>query len=758
MKKRANLIKFLHNRSLQSYVLVEVLLLLILVLGVLAFFSQQQTEKDFYSFSIEYVDNFNHRTINKIENEVKKVSQIPVYAEKLLAQYMSKGAQKIPTDLTTPTNQFLTAILDDTPQLSSLYIASKNGSFFQIRKVRDGAKYVLQENKPLPVTISYSIRIVDRSKGKPPVETFYYFDDKGKLIESEVNLSPIYRPLNRPWYKDAISRQDMFIGNIYTFGLTPHLVMTSSKPILSKSGAVKGVVASDFNIRDLSLMLDRSKLTQNTQTYLLAKRDRPANPLTPQISAQHNNQHAEPEKIWVQDVLKLEVIASSEESPLRGFGRNARTVSMQERKNTDLWKALENFYEEKEEAFVLDINNKTMVVDIMPLGESFGKDWMLVSMVPYSDLSSLLFSSKEDMVSLYIFILFISCLQVILLARRIAYPIEDLREEAIKIKNFQLNGAVNVSSNIKEVTALANTMRDMKLSLKSFTKYMPKQLVLKLLKSGMDINIGGQEKKLTMFFSDIAGFTTISEALEPNELMRHLSEYFDETTGILIDEKATIDKYIGDAIMAFWGAPNEDDNQAYNACKSALLIQHKLKELNKRWSVRGLPMLETRIGIHTGNAVVGNVGSSDRMNYTVIGDAVNLAARLEGTNKYYDTNIIVSESTHEEIKDLFLCRTLDIVAVKGKTKGVRIYELVAEKNNKQLAATPEQEQFIASFEKGFDFYLNHNFEKALKTFKSIQKVFEPYENLLQTYIDRCQTYIKKPPADSWDGVYKLDKK
>jgi adenylate cyclase len=757
VRKKSAFKNILSTRSLQSYVLVEVLLLLILVLGVLSFFSKKQSEKDFQNFAVEYVDNFNRRTIIRIESEVKKVSQVPLYASKLLAPYIKKGAQSLPSNFKNPANQFLKEVLQDTPQLSSIYIGSKDGSFFQMRKVRDGSKYVLQENKTLPVVVSYSIRVIDRSKGQPATETFYYFDDHDQLVDSEVNLSPIYKPSQRPWYQDAVNKKDMFIGSIYTFGLTPHLVMTSSIPILNKQGNVKGVVASDFNIRDLSLMLDRAKLTKNTQAYLLARKapaDLNSNTTTPQPKIPNQDV----EKAWIQDVLKLDVIATSEESPLRGFGTNARTISMTERRNTDLWKALENFYEEKEEAFVVNINNKLSVVNIMPLGEDFGKEWLLLSIVPYADLTALFFSSKEDMFSLYIFILFIACLQVILLARRIAYPIEDLREEAIKIKNFDLDGAVPINSKIKEVTALADTMKDMKVSLKSFTKYMPRQLVLNLLKNGNDINIGGQAKKLTMFFSDIAGFTTISEALAPDELMRHLSEYFDETTGILIQEKGTIDKYIGDAIMAFWGAPNEDDQQAYNACKSALLIQRKLAELNKRWAVRGLPILETRIGIHTGTAVVGNVGSSDRMNYTVIGDAVNLASRLEGINKYYDTYIIVSETTHEEIKDKFLCRTLDIVAVKGKTKGVRIYELVAEHNNKLLAADPAQADFIEKFEKGFDFYLNLIFAKALSLFKSLKNVFAPYDNLLNTYIERCENYVKNPPSDDWDGVYKLDKK
>ncbi len=755
MKKKFSISALLKGRSLQNYVLLEVLLLLLAVIGVLAFFSKKQSEKDFQTFAMGYVDNFNQRTINTIEGEVRKVSRVPAYAAKLLEKYLVRGAQDIPVSLSTPAHQFITKALKDTTQLTSLYVASRDGSFFQIRKVHEGDRFVLRESQNLPVITSYSMRVIDRTHGKPPVERFYYFDDDGNLVDSEVNLSPVYQPITRPWYLDAVDKKDMFIGSIYTFGLTPHLVMTSSVAILDKQEKVKGVIASDFNIKDLSTLLNKKRLTQNTRTYLLSKGDRSS----VDVSSKNSKNVAPGDKIWTQDLLKLDMIASSEDSvPMNSYGNRARIVSMEERRGTLLWDALERFYEQKEEAFISELQGEDHLVSIMQVADSFGKEWLLVSLVPYSDLTSLLFSTQEDMISLYIFILFVSCLQVILLARRIAYPIEDLREEALKIKEFNLDGGVSVKSNIREVTALADTMKDMKVSLKSFTKYMPRQLVLNLLKSGSDINIGGESKKLTIFFSDIANFTTISEAMAPDDLMKHLSEYFEEITSILIREKGTIDKYIGDAIMAFWGAPNEDDNQVYNACRVALLAQHKLDELSKKWKLRGLPILETRMGIHTGNAIVGNVGCSDRMNYTIIGDSVNLASRLEGINKYYGTHVIVSEATYAEIKDEFLCRTLDIVAVKGKTKGVRIYELIAEFKDKQLQATREQSEFVPRFEKGFDFYLNLNFEKAKEVFESLKGLWKPYDELVDVYIQRCDDYIQTPPGDDWTGVYKLTKK
>jgi adenylate cyclase len=662
-KKKTILSTWLNNRSLQSYILFEVLLLLLVVISILTFFSKRQSEKDFQTFSIDYVEKFNLRLLNYVSEEVATVSKIPLHSATLLIDHIHTSAQDLVPNFESSINRYFKEILAQFPQLTCLYVASDDGAFFQIRRITENDYYILQENKLLPVAVSYSIRVIRRGNESRTTEQFYYFDELGTLIDSEENLSPIYDPRNRPWYIDTLRKRSFNLSNVYLFGTIPHLVMTSSTPIIDRQENIKAIMAADINIRDISILLEKKKLTQNSISYIISKKS-PQELLTSRQTSQSNITSS----AWNADLANLEIIASSErESPMMMLGNNARVLSLDETKGL-LWRALEISLHEKEEAFFADIDGTAYLVNIMPFSQNFGKEWQIVTLVPYTDLTSLLFSSKEDMISLYIFILFISCLQVLLLARRIAYPIEDLREEALKIKKFNLDGGITVSSNIQEVQALAQTMKDMKVSLKSFTKYMPHQLVLSLIKRGDDINIGGEAKKITIFFSDIANFTTISESMAPQDLMVHLSEYFEYLTSIIIQEKGTVDKYIGDAIMAFWGAPTEDPDQTYHACRTALLCQHKLAELNKKWKLQGLPVLETRIGINVGEVIVGNVGCSERMNYTIIGDSVNLASRLEGVNKYYGTNIIISDAAYELIKNKFLCRTLDIVAVKVKQK------------------------------------------------------------------------------------------
>nr|HNH55725.1 adenylate/guanylate cyclase domain-containing protein [Leptospiraceae bacterium] len=184
--------------------------------------------------------------------------------------------------------------------------------------------------------------------------------------------------------------------------------------------------------------------------------------------------------------------------------------------------------------------------------------------------------------------------------------------------------------------------------------------------------------------SDIRGFTTLSEALSPEELVKLLNEYLSSMTEIIIETKGTIDKYMGDAIMAFWGAPVDLEDHAYYACIASLIQMDKLEKLQNSWKERNLPSIDIGIGLNTGYAVVGNMGSSQRMDYTCMGDTINLGSRLEGSNKTYGTNIIISEYTYERVKDRVYARELDLVQVKGKTHPVRIYELIGLVNDDDI--------------------------------------------------------------------------
>lgn len=227
---------------------------------------------------------------------------------------------------------------------------------------------------------------------------------------------------------------------------------------------------------------------------------------------------------------------------------------------------------------------------------------------------------------------------------------------------------------------VVNEQKEKKYIRQTFSKFVSKSVVDELLRDPSKVKLGGDKKNLTVLFSDIRGFTSISERLTPEELVEHLNIYLQSMTDIVLKYDGTLDKYIGDAIMAFWGAPIEMEDHALKACKASLEMMVALKQMNIKWDSEGKPTLDIGIGINTGDMVVGNMGSSSRMDYTLMGDNVNLGSRLEGTNKFYKTGIIISEFTYQYVKDDIIARELDLIRVKGKALPVKIYELMAMKD------------------------------------------------------------------------------
>ena len=210
----------------------------------------------------------------------------------------------------------------------------------------------------------------------------------------------------------------------------------------------------------------------------------------------------------------------------------------------------------------------------------------------------------------------------------------------------------------------------------TFSSYLNPKLVDILLQNPEMIKLGGEERKVTVLFSSIKNLGDFSEKFSPEEMVEFLNNYFSKMAEIVINNDGTLDKYIGDNVMAFWGAPVEVEDQVFKACEASIKMKEAVEELNNQLNLRELPGIVINIGINTGTVVVGNVGSEKQTNYTVMGDTVNLASRIKGLNKYFHTNIIISETTYEEVKDKFYCRELDLTRVKGKTKPVRIYEIM----------------------------------------------------------------------------------
>jgi adenylate cyclase len=269
-----------------------------------------------------------------------------------------------------------------------------------------------------------------------------------------------------------------------------------------------------------------------------------------------------------------------------------------------------------------------------------------------------------------------------------------------------------------------------------------------LISRGIEAKLGGEEREVTIFFSDLVDFTRISEELG-NELIPHMSVYLQSMSEEIIHQKGTIDKYIGDSIMAFWGAPNQNDFHPLDACRAALNCQKELKALRFRWKRECKPLFFTRIGINTGKVLVGNMGSENKMNYTIIGDSVNVASRLEALNKKYGTEILIGEDTYKEVKDDVVVRKLDRVKVYGKEGALDIYELLEMRDE---ITSFDKFDWIEVYEEGLALYQDAKFEEAIVKFKTVLEMKKDNDKPSLIFITKSIDYLKDENSIGFDGI------
>jgi adenylate cyclase len=298
----------------------------------------------------------------------------------------------------------------------------------------------------------------------------------------------------------------------------------------------------------------------------------------------------------------------------------------------------------------------------------------------------------------------------------------------------------------------------------TFGTYISPELIDQMYKEKQEPQLGGEEGYHTAFFTDIQSFSTFSEKLSATDLVELLNDYLTEMTDILLANKGTLDKYIGDAIVAFYGAPAPVENHEYHACLTAVKMQDRLAELRKEWESQGdrwpeiVHHMQNRIGINTGPMVTGNMGSSMRMNYTMMGDTVNLAARLEASAKQYGIYIQVAAESQKACADKFIWRNLDYVIVMGKTEPAKVYELIAEAGNMPAG----YDKILAAYDEAVSLYQNQQWEKAMEAFRASDELEDMFPgrktNPSRIYIPRCEHYSENPPGDDWDGSWALTKK
>jgi adenylate cyclase len=593
------------------------------------------------------------------------------------------------------------------PHTSMFYFGDEHGNYLMARRLSDGTIATYFLNRQI----------------SPPTEIWKYYDSSFHLLRSTKSTKIKYDPRLRPWYEGAKNCRCLYWTDIYIFYHGGKPGITAAYPLFTPDGKFYGAFGLDINVVAISRFLETLKVGKSGVAFIFNQNNQVV--AYPDLSKIVKNEHGKLRPVYVNELGIPSITA-----------------------------AFQKCLEQGKTKCLVDSGGKRYIASFQDFPQSFRVRWKVGVVVPEDDFVG---GAKQEMqisVLICLGVLIISITLAILLSRSISKPIRLLTRETASIKNFHLDDKIVIKSHIREIQLMSKAIAAMKSGLQAFRRYVPAELVRQLISTGEEARLGGQKRELTVFFSDISGFTSIAETLAPEELMLLLSEYFDELTKILSDQHGTVDKYIGDGIMAFWGAPVHDESHAFHACDAALICQARLKDLNQKWAEAGKSPLTTRIGISTGETVVGNVGSSERINYTVMGDNVNLASRLEGVNRIYGTRIIVSQPTYEAVADNFWFRPLDIVAVKGRREGTIIYELIMRRGAEGAAQTAE---LCVEFANGFEAYLARDWEGALKIFQNLSKKF-PNDRPTNSYLSRCRHYQADPPEADWEGITYLESK
>ncbi|MBP8258923.1 MAG: hypothetical protein KA118_04590 [Verrucomicrobia bacterium] len=379
--------------------------------------------------------------------------------------------------------------------------------------------------------------------------------------------------------------------------------------------------------------------------------------------------------------------------------------------------------------------------------------WIIAMTVPREAITGDIIRNVMWSLAASLVCLAVAVLAALWFARRMARPLRELCREAESVGRLQFETIHLHRSSIREVRQLQRSMAEMKASLRSFRKYVPADLVHELIASGCEARLGGQQQALTIFFSDIVDFTSLSESMPPQALVERVGEYLLLVSDIIHEHRGTVDKYIGDGVMAFWGAPHANPHHAADACRAAWHLQERLDQLGTEWQGAGKPPWRTRVGLHTGEVIVGNIGSEKRMNYTLIGDAVNLASRMEGLNKPFGTRILISEGTRESAGDAILARPVTRVVVKGRVRGVLVYELAGLAEE----ASPSQRDLAGQTIAAFQELEARNFARAREQYQAILKS-HPHDALAGFMARRCEDLQRVAPGRDEDIVYRAKDK
>jgi adenylate cyclase len=587
-----------------------------------------------------YMDATSTKVLGRLQGELAAISSLV----NVLANSSSVADSNDRSETGRAIPLFKSA-LQELPQMDSIYAGFDNGAWLQVRRTSDLTQEQ-RERLRAPANADLVINLVrPTADGHLPMRRIFQ-DRQGNEVD-EIDLWTYgYDARKRPWYWSTMNTDRPYVSEPYLSFSIGAPVITVSAPL---RGKVPGVLAADLKLDTFSEF----------------------------VQAQRAGEHG--------TVMIFDQAGSLIAHP--GFAELV-TTAMTNPSQSQL-----PSIDAINSGLVASIIHKTHHLDNVDgdIRDADGQDYLFrltkFTLGERYNGTILLVAAQDDFVQnvrrlqfngmILAIIAGAAFLPVVwLFGSRMAQSLNAITAQARKLQNLDEPDPVPVASYIREIHTLGNTVYHAQRAIWSFAHFVPKEIVRRVIDNSISTKLGGVKQEITLVFTDVRGFTTIAESADPDVLLLQTSRYFAVLTEAFLAEGGTVDKFIGDAVMVFWNAPNLQPDHVARACRSVLAAKAAGERLNAEFEAEGLQPFFTRFGIHVGEAVVGNVGSTERMNYTALGNNVNLAARLEGLNKQFGTAILVSEEVYSRVRDRFAFRACDAVIAKGMTKETRVFELV----------------------------------------------------------------------------------
>jgi adenylate cyclase len=607
------------------------------------------------------------------------------------------------------------SFLQSQPRLTSIEFGWPDDHSFLAVREPDGAVR-LEETIPGD---DFTLRHIDRYA--PGQEGEFVFQER---ITEDIQ----YSPTQQLWYFTAFDKDAPVWSNIYRLPASGRAGVTTSQAVV-RDGALLGALGLSISVERLSDFLGGIEISSHGAIFLTNIYDELVAEQTP-VQASGPADGRGIVKLAEADALPVRILLSAlaaNQMSLDGFEGSRQLVGRDES------------------------TGERYFVTLSRLAQM---GLVAVTAIPESDILGRINRNTALLgVALALFVLLVGIAATILARRTLGRPLARVAANLRELEDFRLDRVAPVPSFLTEIGQVSNATMRMSKSLASFNKYIPTELVRTLFSLGIEAELGGERRELTILFMDLAGFTGISERLG-DRLIDFLGGYLSEMSSEIGRHSGTIDKYIGDAVMAFWGAPVPSDSHALQACRAALACQARLAAMRHAIDTEIFPELRARIGVNTGSVLVGNVGSRDRLNYTVIGDPVNVASRLEALNKEYGTEIIIGEATYDAVRDHVIARPLDRVAVYGREGGIEMYELLCLRE----AATPALLAWLARYQEARALLQARRWDAAIEAFAAVIATRGSPDPVSALQITRARAFKADPPPADWDGLVVMETK